>query len=370
MESKNTKSIILTCYYRPKPGGLCKRLFRAIESLLAAGHDVHYLAVAPFPIKHVNCYFHRFPWPPALTDNLAFWAVFHLFSPLILLYIGIRYRVTHTFAFGSTYSLFLQPIRLIKNIPHTLFLRGDLLESHRIKGRHRWLIGLEKHIEGLGIAGVRLYGVTKILTEKVVARHPILKPSHYGILRNDIETSDIAKAEPKKPTDMLRLGCVGTLDEGKNLALALQCIGYLKDRQCHLYIYGIGPAEQSLRNMAKNLGISSKVSFMGWVSMTSKIWERIDVLIFPSLHEGSPNAILEAIANCIPVLASDIPEHREILPHGDLIAKNSLEPWISAIEYFLKDPASTTQELAHNQSRHTQILRFDWNSRIRELILN
>ncbi len=341
-----------------------------MESLLAAGHDVHYLAVEPFPIKHKNCNFHRFPWPPSMTDNLAFWAVFHFLSPLILLYIGIRYRVTHTFAFGSTYSLFLQPLRLLKNIPHTLFLRGDLLESHRTKGRHRWLIAIEKYIEGWAIAGVRLYGVTKVLTEKVVARHPILKPSYYGILRNDIKTSNITNTEPKKTTDKLHFGCVGTLDEGKNLALVLQCMGYLKDSPCHLYIYGTGATEQSLRNMAQNLGISSKVSFMGWVSNTSEIWKQIDVLIFPSLHEGAPNAILEAIANCIPVLASDIPEHREILPHNDLITKNSLKSWISAMDYLLKDPASTIRELARTQHRHTQTLRFDWNSRIRELILS
>jgi len=35
---------ILTCYYRPKPGGFCKRLFRAINALLDRGHIVHYLA--------------------------------------------------------------------------------------------------------------------------------------------------------------------------------------------------------------------------------------------------------------------------------------------------------------------------------------
>src|SRR5215467_11075094 len=60
---------ILTCYYRPKPGGLCKRFFRATESLLSRGHEVHYLAVVAFPISHPHCHFHRFPWPQGKTEG-------------------------------------------------------------------------------------------------------------------------------------------------------------------------------------------------------------------------------------------------------------------------------------------------------------
>ena len=69
---------ILTCYYRPKPGGLCKRLFRAIESLLSSGHEVHYLAVVAFPISHPHCHFHQFPWPEAKTHGMIFGLCFIL----------------------------------------------------------------------------------------------------------------------------------------------------------------------------------------------------------------------------------------------------------------------------------------------------
>ncbi len=104
---------VLTCYYRPKPGGLCKRLFRAIEALLADGHSVHYLAVQPFPIDHPRCRFHRFPWPGGATEGLAFWVALHLFAPFWLLVIGLRQGVTHAFAFGHTYALLMQPLRVL-----------------------------------------------------------------------------------------------------------------------------------------------------------------------------------------------------------------------------------------------------------------
>src|SRR5438093_1345770 len=73
LEETRLMATILTCYYRPTPGGLCKRLFRAIESLLSSGHEVHYLAVVAFPISHPHCHFHQFPWPEAKTHGMIFW---------------------------------------------------------------------------------------------------------------------------------------------------------------------------------------------------------------------------------------------------------------------------------------------------------
>ena len=136
-------SSILTCYYRPKPGGFCKRLFRGIEALLAEGNTVHYLAVVPFPIDHPNCHYHHFPWPEGKTDTPLFWLVFHLLAPLMLVYLGIRYRICYSFAFGVTYGFLLQPLRLIRQIPLSLFVRADALKNHQLKRRSRLLIAIE-----------------------------------------------------------------------------------------------------------------------------------------------------------------------------------------------------------------------------------
>src|SRR5262249_31778124 len=131
---------ILTCYYRPKPGGLCKMLFRAIEALLSSGHEVHYLAVVPFPILHPHCHFHRLPWPEDKTEGLIFWFMFHLIALFQLLFLGLRYRVTHLFAFAHSYAFLLQPLRLLKRIPLTVFLHADTLENHRYKHRSPFVV--------------------------------------------------------------------------------------------------------------------------------------------------------------------------------------------------------------------------------------
>jgi glycosyltransferase involved in cell wall biosynthesis len=196
-----------------------------------------------------------------------------------------------------------------------------------------------------------------------------MRPLHSGVLRNDIGTRTTDMTRPKKLSDTCRLGSVGVLDEGKNLSLLLQCVHTLKDRRLHLYIYGTGPAEKRLKTMVQSLGISDKVSFMGWVGIPAQIWNNIDMLLFPSLHEGAPNSVLEAIGYGVPVLASNIPEHREILPVDSLVAANSMDAWVGAIDRLLADPQGVAQRLVRDQTSYTQTLRFDWNCRVTELIL-
>ena len=154
---------ILTCYYRPKPGGLCKRLFRAINALLSEGHNVHYLALTSFPIDHPNCNFHKFPWPAKKSEGFLFWSIFHLIAPIILIFIGYKHHISHIFTFANTYSLVMQPLRIMKQIPSVLFLRADSIKNHELKQRPQWLLKLELYFEGLAIANIRLYGVSDSL---------------------------------------------------------------------------------------------------------------------------------------------------------------------------------------------------------------
>ena len=360
---------ILTCYYRPKPGGLCKRLFRAIEALLERGHTVHYLSVIPFPISHPNCYFHRFPWPEDKTENLLFWGIFQIIAPAMLIYIGCKHGITHIFSFGYTYSVLAQPLRFIKKIPSSLFIRADTIKNHRLKGRDRWLLILEQWIEGFGIAGVRVFGVSDSLTNSITSRHKFLKSKYTGTLRNDITGLPAVYSPPKNSAVPLRFACVGILEKRKNQRFLLDVFEKIHPKQAQLYLYGIGPEEANLKRMVKIKRIHANVHFMGWVG-TEKIWENVDVLLMPSIHEGVSNAILEAMERGIPVLATDVPEHREILPQNNLIPLGDLSAWQDRLEAILLRPNLDLKEILDRQFSCTQRLHFDWDRKICRIILD
>ena len=83
----------------------------------------------------------------------------------------------------------------------------------------------------------------------------------------------------------------------------------LDNRQFTLRIVGSGQEETNLRELAANLGIESHVEWAGRVSHGPELFKEFDsatIFVLPSLSEGSPAAIAEAMARGIPVVASRV----------------------------------------------------------------
>jgi glycosyltransferase involved in cell wall biosynthesis len=76
-------------------------------------------------------------------------------------------------------------------------------------------------------------------------------------------------------------------------------------------------------------------------SAMAPLYRSAKVYINASLHEGSSNAVLEAIAAGCPILLSDIPENRDFgLPAGSYFDPSSPEAIADALERALRDPAA------------------------------
>ena len=360
---KTTKYSILTNYYRPKPGGFCKRYFRAINALLERGHTVHYLAVVEYPIHHKNCHFHPFPWPRKFTDNLLFWAVLHVVSPVLLTFIGIRHRVTHAFAFNPTYGLFLQPVRRIRQIPLCIFYRADHITNHIIKQKSNWIVRLEMFLERLAVSKTHVYCVSEALSHALKDRISA-KDTVIEVFQNNIEKRDIHRI----PDEKFHVAAVGSIEKRKNLEIIIRALTGMLHENVILDIYGDGPCRSRLQALAEELGVGAMTRFHGWKA-AEDIWPRVDLLLMPSHHEGSPNAVLEAIGAGIPVLASDIPEHRDILPESQLLNNSDPLQWEKRIRDILIDRDKQLRDMVINQDRESARLVFDWDEGVVQKIL-
>ena len=78
-----------------------------------------------------------------------------------------------------------------------------------------------------------------------------------------------------------------------------------KEKDAVLLILGTGPLENYLKQIAVKNGISDKVIFMGFVHNPYKYIAKADMFVMPSLFEGYPNAMAEAICLGVPCVASD-----------------------------------------------------------------
>lgn len=116
------------------------------------------------------------------------------------------------------------------------------------------------------------------------------------------------------PSTGHRIGTVCRLVPGKGLERLLEVLADLPDVE--LWCAGDGPLRPLLLRQAKRLRVSGRLRWLGWVDDLSVVYRAISVYVSLSAKEGLPYAVLDAMAFGLPVVASDIPAHRELLAEG------------------------------------------------------
>jgi len=118
--------------------------------------------------------------------------------------------------------------------------------------------------------------------------------------------------------EQILIGAIGRLVAEKGLEYLLEGIPEVLRRfpQAKVLLVGDGPLKTHLERQVISLGLKEKVIFTGFRSDIRKILSCLDILILPSLLEGFPMIILEAMAMAKPIIASDIPGIREQIEDG------------------------------------------------------
>ena len=115
------------------------------------------------------------------------------------------------------------------------------------------------------------------------------------------------------------IGTVANLRPVKNQALLLR----VGSRICRTHenvrfvFAGDGPLKEQLVALAAELGISAKVRFLGARADIPEVLNALDIFVLPSLSEGMPNAVLEAMASGLPVVATRVGGVPELIEDGN-----------------------------------------------------
>jgi glycosyltransferase involved in cell wall biosynthesis len=139
------------------------------------------------------------------------------------------------------------------------------------------------------------------------------------------ELADRAAAEPDHPWLAERaaggppvLVGIGRLSAQKDFPTLLRAFAHLRERQpARLIILGEGRDRGALETLADGLGIRTDVDLPGFSANPYPLLRRADLFVLSSAWEGSPNALVEALALGTPAVAADCPSGpREILADG------------------------------------------------------
>lgn len=294
---------------------------------------------------------------------------------------------------SSDFGLFVSPCPQILMIRNPLFFSRPYLErilphkSFRFKREflyRRWLICLSARA-----ANVVITASQSMLDD--VRRFISIPPgkavvNYFGVPLEKFN-GKCGTAEKQEGTEIrllqgggLRLLYVSEYSDYKNLTTLLKAVPLLKDRGFNDFCLTTtaGPdqfpdVEISTREVDKALAsdprVSTHVKFIGSVPYETieELYQESDVFIFPSLAESFGHPLVEAMASGLPVIASDIPIHREICGEA-AVYFDALDPQDLVNKILTLSSDAKLRENLGKAGRTRAETQFNWNDHVRRLV--
>ena len=195
---------------------------------------------------------------------------------------------------------------------------------------------------------------------------PYFNPKKTCILSNAIDASHLGATpqhqidEIRKvfniPTDQTIIGYIGRLSEQKGMIPFIQVLKNYKSQfeNCKFLIVGSGEQEDEIKKLINEVGLGDLFIFTGFQANVYPFYQLIDIFFLPSLYEGLPMVLLEAVGSGVPTISMNVGSISEVIINEETGILIESEQRIEFIEQLihLKDHPESCQKLADAGMKH------------------
>ena len=207
---------------------------------------------------------------------------------------------------------------IVLRIPYVVSLRGGDVPGFvpEIDAIHRWIAPLRRAV--LRRASAIIANSASLAQLSTAA-----DPFPVGVIPNGVDPLAFAPQGAANPAeDEFRILFVGRLHSQKNVGMLIESAAALAAEpgpRVVLEIVGDGPERAALEKLAERAGAAALLRWRGWLDKGAVLdcYRRTHAFVNPSLYEGMPNTVLEAMACGVPVVASRIGGNEDLVVEGE-----------------------------------------------------
>lgn len=327
----------------PATGGAEMQARTLSAALAARGHHVHVLVprldrTLPVHDRVDGLTVERLDYPRikglgAILLNLKFtvWLFRHRSK-----FDAMHIHMMHNLAGAAGWIAPWLPMRTVVKVSGAAEFQGGILDpSKRRKPVHRVLV-----------AGARRLGAFQCISQRT--RHIMdeagFAPARLHLVPNAVDTT---KFQPTPESAPPRVVFVGRHVAVKAIDVLLRAWAQRPRRgEARLVIAGDGPERPALMALAAELGVTDSVEFPGLVQDVPNLLAGAALYVQASHQEGLPNAVLEAMAAGLPVVATRVSGHEDVVDHdktGLLVPPDAPQQLADAMQKLLDNPALRKQ---------------------------
>ena len=217
----------------------------------------------------------------------------------------------------------------------------------------------------LAYATTRLIAVSPEVRDDLVRLH-VAPASKFAVIRLGIELDQRVGGDAAGRTETRRVlglagdpfvvGWVGRMTAVKRTDLVVEVLRELVGRgvDARLLLVGDGPDRDHLERYAHELGVIKRCLFLGYQEEVARFYDAIDALLLPSVNEGTPVSVIEALAAERPAVATRVGGTPDVIRDGvDGFLVDSADPGELAerLAELARDPGRRAEMGAAGRSR-------------------
>lgn len=164
------------------------------------------------------------------------------------------------------------------------------------------------------------------------------------LINNAIDSPDVLNDEIIRKTDDFTLTSIAHFRPQKDYRTLFHAIKLLKDEGIIVRLFCLGHLYDLSwpKKLIQDLNLEENIHLIGFVEATNIYLKKTNAVVLSSLWEGTPNALLEAMAHKLPVISSDIPGCTNLVKSsksGFLFQKNSSQDLCLKIKQLINTPS-------------------------------